>query len=97
MRDKAFNIAQNPKYDGYQKGIAPVFDNFLNKKTSNTHTHTHTQRERERERERDRERERERETGINFENRKNYLKNFRNKLLENLRNEKNIHLLYLGC
>ena len=54
MRDKAFNIAQNPKYDGYQKGIAPVFDNFLNKKTSNTHTHTHTHTHRESERERER-------------------------------------------
>ena len=42
LHDKAFNIAQNPKYDGYQKGIAPVFDNVLNEKTSNTHTHTYT-------------------------------------------------------
>ena len=91
LRDKAFNIAQNPKYHGYQKGIAPVFNNFLNEKNSNihththiyTHTHTHTHTHTE--------------TGINFENSKNYLKNFRNKLLENLRNEKNIHLLYLGC
>ena len=22
LRDKAFNIAKNPKYDGYQRGIA---------------------------------------------------------------------------
>ena len=33
MRDKAFNIAKNPKYDGYQRGLASVvyklFDNKL--------------------------------------------------------------------
>ena len=22
--DKAFNVAKNPKYDGYQRGLAPV-------------------------------------------------------------------------
>ena len=25
LRDKAFNIAKNPKYDGYQKGLASIF------------------------------------------------------------------------
>ena len=25
MRDKAFNIAKNPKYDRYQHGLASVF------------------------------------------------------------------------
>ena len=29
LRDKAFNIAKNPKYDGYQKGLALWFINFL--------------------------------------------------------------------
>ena len=24
LRDKAFNIAKNPKYDGYQRGLASV-------------------------------------------------------------------------
>ena len=24
LRDKAFNIAQNPKYDGYQRGLATM-------------------------------------------------------------------------
>ena len=24
LRDKAFNIANNPKYDGYQRGLASV-------------------------------------------------------------------------
>ena len=38
LRDKSFNIAKNPKYDGYQRGLASVdikevlphwFTNFL--------------------------------------------------------------------
>ena len=28
LRDKAFNIAKNPKYDGYQRGLASMFINF---------------------------------------------------------------------
>ena len=28
-RDKAFNIAKNPKYYGYQRGLASMFTNFL--------------------------------------------------------------------
>ena len=24
LKDKAFNIAKNPKYDGYQRGLAPM-------------------------------------------------------------------------
>ena len=24
LKDKAFNIAKNPKYDGYQKGLASI-------------------------------------------------------------------------
>ena len=31
LRDKGFNIAKNPKYDGYQKGLA-CFISFLIKK-----------------------------------------------------------------
>ena len=27
--DKAFNIAKNPKYDGYQRGLGSIVDNFL--------------------------------------------------------------------
>ena len=30
--DKAFNIAKNPKYDGYQRGLASVVYNFFDKK-----------------------------------------------------------------
>ena len=32
LRDKAFNIAKNPKYDGYQRGLASVVYNFFDKK-----------------------------------------------------------------
>ena len=28
LRDKAFNIARNPKYDGYQRSLASMFINF---------------------------------------------------------------------
>ena len=29
LRDKAFNVAKNPKYDGYQRRLASMFINFL--------------------------------------------------------------------
>ena len=29
LRDEAFNIAKNPEYDGYQRGFASWFTNFL--------------------------------------------------------------------
>ena len=29
LRDKAFNIAKNSKYDGYQRGLASMVYNFL--------------------------------------------------------------------
>ena len=34
LRDKAFNIAQNPKYDGYQRGLASMVYKFFNKKSA---------------------------------------------------------------
>ena len=34
LRDKAFNIAKNPKYDGYQRGLASMIYKFFDKKTS---------------------------------------------------------------
>ena len=33
LRDKAFNIAKNPKYDGYQRGIASMVYIFFDKKS----------------------------------------------------------------
>ena len=33
LRDKAFNIAKDPKYDGYQRGLASmIYQNFLIKR-----------------------------------------------------------------
>ena len=29
LRDKTFNIAKNPKYDGYQRGLVLLFTHFL--------------------------------------------------------------------
>ena len=34
LRDEAFNIAKNPKYDGYQRGLASMVYRFFDKKTS---------------------------------------------------------------
>ena len=34
MRDKAFNIAKNSKYDGYQHGFASMVYKFFDKRTS---------------------------------------------------------------
>ena len=34
LREKAFNIAKNPKYDGYQKGIASMFYKIFDKKST---------------------------------------------------------------
>ena len=33
FRDKAFNIAKNPRYDGYQKGLTSMVYNFFDKKS----------------------------------------------------------------
>ena len=32
LRDKAFNFAKNPKYDGYQRGLASMIYKCFNKK-----------------------------------------------------------------
>ena len=33
LRDKAFNFAKNPKYDGYQRELASIVYKFFDKKT----------------------------------------------------------------
>ena len=33
LRDKAFNIAKNPKYDGHQRGLASMVYKFFDKKS----------------------------------------------------------------
>ena len=34
LRDKTFNIAKNPKYDGYQRGLASMVYKFFDKKSA---------------------------------------------------------------
>ena len=34
FREKAFNAAKNPKYDGYQRGLASTVYNLLDKKST---------------------------------------------------------------
>ena len=34
MEDKAFKIASDPKYDGYQRGLASMVYKFFDKKSS---------------------------------------------------------------
>ena len=34
LRDKAYDIAGNPKYDGYQRGLASMVYKFFDKKTN---------------------------------------------------------------
>ena len=34
LRDKAFNIAKDPKYDGYQRGLPSMVYKFFDKKTA---------------------------------------------------------------
>ena len=34
LKYKAFKIASNPKYDGYQRGLASIVDKFFDKKSA---------------------------------------------------------------
>ena len=34
LHNKAFNIAKNPKYDGYQRGLASIVYRFFDKNTA---------------------------------------------------------------
>ena len=40
LRDKAFNIAKNPKYDGYQRGLASIVYKFFDKKSKSGSVNT---------------------------------------------------------
>ena len=42
LRDKAFDIAKNLKYDGYQRGLAWMVYKYFDKKTSATHANKFT-------------------------------------------------------
>ena len=41
LRDKAFNIAKNPKYDGYQRGLASMVYNIFNGKSAGSGVNMH--------------------------------------------------------
>ena len=41
LRDKAFSIAKNPKYDGYQRGIASMVYKFFDKKSAGSGVNVH--------------------------------------------------------
>ena len=45
LRDKAFNIAKNPKYDGYQKGLASMVYKFFDKKSAGSGVNTNVNNE----------------------------------------------------
>ena len=36
LSNKAFNIAKNPKYEGYQRGLTPIVYKYFDKKTSSS-------------------------------------------------------------
>ena len=36
LRDKTFNIAKNPKYDGYQRGLVSMVYKFFDKKSASS-------------------------------------------------------------
>ena len=40
LRDKAFNIAKNPKYDGYKRGHASMVYKFFDKKSASSGVNT---------------------------------------------------------
>ena len=46
LRDKAFNIAKNPKYDGYQRGLACIVYKCLDKKSTGSGVNMHANKER---------------------------------------------------
>ena len=46
LRDKAFNIARNPIYDGYYRGLASMVDKFFDKKSTGSGVNIHANNER---------------------------------------------------
>ena len=41
LRDKAFDISKNPKYDRYQRGLASMVHKFFDKKSADSGVNTH--------------------------------------------------------
>ena len=46
LRDKTYNIASNPEYDGYQRGLASMVYKFFDKKSIGSSTAEHSSLER---------------------------------------------------
>ena len=42
LRDKAFNVAKNPKYDGYQRGLASIVYKIFDKKSKGSGVNANT-------------------------------------------------------
>ena len=42
LGDKPFNFAKNPKYDGYQRGLASIVYKFLDKKPPGSGVNMHS-------------------------------------------------------
>ena len=45
LRDKAFNIARNPKYDGYQRVLTSMVYKFFDKKSAGSSVNSHANNE----------------------------------------------------
>ena len=45
LRDKAFNIVKNEKYDGYQRGLASMFYELFDKKCKSARANDETKKE----------------------------------------------------
>ena len=45
LRDKAFNIAKNSRYDGYQRGLASMVYKFFDEKSAGSDVNTHANNE----------------------------------------------------
>ena len=41
LKDKAFKVVKNPKYDGYQRGLASMVYKFFDKKSAGSGVNTH--------------------------------------------------------
>ena len=77
LQDKSFNIAKNSKYYGYQLGLAATVYKFCGKKSSSDALHVQINLL----------------LKANLFQTNNWLKNYTNQSLENLKNEKFNHLL----
>ena len=73
LRDKAFDIAKDLKYDGYERGLASMVYNFFDKKTKGSGVTTLANKS---------------GIKSTPQNEQNWLKNFINPLLKSLKKEK---------